>query len=578
MERIFLYPCLNGVLASSDKKDIVASVNLKGKINLKETQNKKQSKFFNLFLLSGFFYLFYGIYYTFCGVFFENNFFNKQISTIETTKSEQKTNVKKDEKNKDKSNKKLNVKSSKFFLIAIYCCLLFISASLLVLILGYVPLYLSYFLMPKSYNIFLKRFSVALIKILLIVLIFVLTRFIPAFKQFYKFNYACKKEQEKKGDINFLSYFIVTLVLNTFIISLLGFSASVWYFFLINIFISFIIFVANYEIYKEFKNFKWFNKFIVLIENLVLQKSSQNEIKCVNIVLSEIDKNYNKGKKMQELLNNEILFSEAYFNAKEKLMSVNKFEQSDLDFIFCEILNKKRNDLKLLKKITTSNYNKVMNVVERRCKGEPITKIFGHSEFYGLNFKVTKDVLSPRMDTEILVEQILKLKLGKYTVLDIGTGSGAVAVSLAKFSNAKVTAVDISDEVLEVASENAKNNEVKVNFVKSDLFSAFGKKDKFDVIVSNPPYIPTSDIEQLEEEVKNFDPTLALDGGDDGLNFYRSIIDKAPDFLNKNGKIFFEVGINQAVSVKKLLQKNFKDIRIVKDYNKIDRVVCATLS
>ena len=119
---------------------------------------------------------------------------------------------------------------------------------------------------------------------------------------------------------------------------------------------------------------------------------------------------------------------------------------------------------------------------------------------------------------------------------------------------------------------------MRVNFVISDLFSRIGRFSKFDIIVSNPPYIPSGDIDGLDEEVKKHDPILALDGGADGLNFYRAIIDKAPAKLVKNGRIYLEVGINQAQDIKKLLQKNFKDIRIVKDYNKIERVVCATLA
>jgi len=555
MERIFLYPCLNGVIASANKKDVCANIGSKGKVELKETINKKQTKHLNLFLVGGLFYLIYGVYYTFCGVFFENDLFFLG--------------------KKDGKKRKIN----KIFLVVGYVFLLVIFTFFAVLFLGLIPLNLSYYILPKTYNIVLKRIVVAIIKVLLIFGVFALLKILPPFKQFYKFNGACKKWQEENGDINFLSYFIVTFILNTFVISLLGFSANVWYFFLINIFISAFIFITNYQVYKEFKKIKWFNKIIFPLEWLVSEKSSQIEQKCVNIVLSEINKEYKKGKNMQEKLSDsEILFSEAYFNAKEKLQSVGKFEESDLDFIFCEVLGKKRNALKLIKTISMSNYNKVMEATKKRCKGEPITKIFGKTEFYGLNFVVTKDVLSPRMDTEVLVEEILKEDLSKKSVLDIGTGSGAIAISIAKLSKAKVTAVDVSEKALEVALTNAKNNDVKINFVHSDLFASLTKKDRFDIIVSNPPYIPTKDVNDLEDEVKNYDPSLALDGGDDGLNFYREIIDKAPNYLTKNGKIFFEVGINQANSVKKLLQKNFKDIRIVKDYNKIERVVCATIN
>ena len=215
---------------------------------------------------------------------------------------------------------------------------------------------------------------------------------------------------------------------------------------------------------------------------------------------------------------------------------------------------------------------------KQRAKGMPITKIFGKTNFYGLDFVVTADVLSPRMDTEVLVEQVLKHCTSKTKVLDVGTGSGAISVCIAKLAGAKVTAVDVSDSALEVAKQNAINNKVKIDFVNSDLFASLGKNKKFDIIVSNPPYIPSQEVLTLDDEVKNYDPILALDGGDSGLDFYEKIINQAPAFLNKNGLIFFEAGINQAKDVKKLLQKNFKDIKMVKDLNKIDRVVYATLN
>ena len=278
-----------------------------------------------------------------------------------------------------------------------------------------------------------------------------------------------------------------------------------------------------------------------------------------------------------EIKEDKMPFSEAYISAKEKLQAANKFEQSDLDFIFCEILNKNRAEIKLLREISQVDFKKVMSVVERRAKAEPIDIIFGKTNFYGLDFKVTKEVLSPRMDTEILVEQVIKNCTVKTRVLDIGTGSGAIAVTVAKETGAKVTAVDISEKALEVAKHNAKLNGVNVVFKKSNIFSSISKLNKFDVIVSNPPYIPTADIGGLDEEVKRFDPILALDGGRTGLEFYEKIIEEAPKFLKPSGKIFFEVGIGQAGSVKKLLEKDFKDIKIIKDYGKIERVVEATL-
>ena len=285
-----------------------------------------------------------------------------------------------------------------------------------------------------------------------------------------------------------------------------------------------------------------------------------------------------KKESMETKEQNEMRFSEAYVNLKEKLEKANKYEKSDLDFIFCEILGKNRAELKITKTISKNNYKNAARAVDRRCNGEPITKIFEHANFYGLNFKVTKDVLSPRMETEILVEQVINECTTKTKVLDIGTGSGAIAITIAKIKRAKVVAIDISEKALSVATQNAKLNEVIVTFKKADVMAGLKGYKKFDIIVSNPPYIPSADIEVLDDEVKKFDPIIALDGGKLGLDFYEKIIEDAPKILNKHGKVFFEIGIGQSKDLKKLLQKNFKDIRIVKDYNKIERVVIATLA
>ncbi|KAA5805547.1 peptide chain release factor N(5)-glutamine methyltransferase, partial [Thermoanaerobacterium thermosaccharolyticum] len=195
--------------------------------------------------------------------------------------------------------------------------------------------------------------------------------------------------------------------------------------------------------------------------------------------------------------------------------------------------------------------------------------------FMGLIFNVSPSVLIPRNDTEILVEEVLKRLKSGDTVLDIGTGSGAIAVSIAKYKDVKVYAVDISDEALEVAKENACENGVsdKVIFIKSDLFSSIPKDIKFDLIVSNPPYIRSNEINELQEEVKR-EPKIALDGGEDGLTFYRRIVKDSINYIKFGGIIAFEVGFNQAWDVKDILiDSGYSDIEVVKDLQGIDRVV-----
>lgn len=216
----------------------------------------------------------------------------------------------------------------------------------------------------------------------------------------------------------------------------------------------------------------------------------------------------------------------------------------------------------------------------RRLKYEPMQYILGHCEFMGLDFRVTGNTLIPRGDTECLVEHVLDYikKNNTKTVLDIGTGSGAIIVSLAYYGKIIGTAVDISEGALKVAEENALSNGVKnqISFIKSDLFENLDTK--FDVIVSNPPYIERDVIPTLGSNVKDYEPVGALDGGVDGLDFYRAISTAAPGYLNSNGLIAFEIGYNQAEAVKNILVKaGFTDIEIARDLSGLDRVVCARL-
>ena len=214
-----------------------------------------------------------------------------------------------------------------------------------------------------------------------------------------------------------------------------------------------------------------------------------------------------------------------------------------------------------------------MALLEKRAERIPLQYITGEQDFMGLNFKVNPGVLIPRQDTETLVEEVLKAVTPGMEVLDLCTGSGCIAVSLAKFvPGAKVQGVDISPEALKVSEENARRNGVNVHFFLSDMFGQV--EGKFDVIVSNPPYIPTGEIQGLMPEVKDFEPHLALDGKEDGLWFYRILAGQGKKYLKPKGTLMVEIGCDQGKDVSRIFKDNgYCDIKVIKDLAGLDRVV-----
>ena len=211
---------------------------------------------------------------------------------------------------------------------------------------------------------------------------------------------------------------------------------------------------------------------------------------------------------------------------------------------------------------------------DRRAAREPLQYILGETEFMGLTFHVEPGVLIPRADTEILVEKALEWMKPGARVLDIGTGSGAIAVSLAKLGRpAQVTAADVSDRALEIARQNAERNGAAGEFVKSDCFSAL-KSRKYDMIVSNPPYISEDEMRGLMPEVVR-EPELALFGGADGLDFYRRISREAPEYLNEGGCLLFEIGWLQKDAVSAMVKAHIGEPFALRDYGQNWRVVGA---
>jgi len=251
------------------------------------------------------------------------------------------------------------------------------------------------------------------------------------------------------------------------------------------------------------------------------------------------------------------------------------------ELLLCKTLNCKKLNLYLNfdRPLSEDELADYRELIRRRGEREPLQYITGKVEFYGLEFKVNKDVLIPRPETEILVEKIIKENAERNcSILDVGTGSGNIAVSLAvNLPAAEITAVDKSSCALKVASENASGNNCseRIKFILADIFSdntVFS--GKFDIIVSNPPYIAEKEFPQLQPELRIYEPKAALSDYSDGLSFYRRIIEIANTMLNDYGTIYFEMGQGQSSDIKNiLLQNGYSNIEIIKDYQNIERVI-----
>jgi release factor glutamine methyltransferase len=254
----------------------------------------------------------------------------------------------------------------------------------------------------------------------------------------------------------------------------------------------------------------------------------------------------------------------------------------EAEWMLCEALSLDRVGLYLNfdKPLSDSELASYRTMVARRGKREPLQYILGSQEFMGLDFQVTPAVLIPRHDTEVLVSEAVKRSAGIGSILDIGTGSGCVAIALAKeLPEIEVCSVDVSADALAVARSNAEKNAVSVQFFQGSLFEPFAGR-RFDMIVSNPPYIPAPDIATLQQEVRGFEPLSALDGGADGLDFYRSITAGASHHLTAGGWLIFEVGAGQAPDVLELLRAGgfSRECFSEQDPAGIERVVGGRLS
>ena len=558
----FILPMGNGVGLFLNNKLCVSIIDSNGdkKVNGRILKAQK-SKFLDFPIVRGFVYFFKGLYL----------YFITYILQMQLEESGE-------DKNKSaKQAGKINFASGYILLIA-----LFIIAFLFgLLVLG--------FLTSNVINLgfefsdyYLKSFMVALFRVAVVYLFFLILRFMPFMQGLYSFNSAGGRlfngkdniSQSRSYPLNFLNFLLNILLLSLFVVSLVAININ----FIANFFINAGIFLLCIPICYEYLRFATYSKQlwvkdITLVTNfLICVKPNITHEEVLMVAKNEID-NFEDFEKVGK---DRIAMSALYAEMQTKLKASEKFEDSDMDWIIATVLGTNRVEMKLVRSVNAKQYREIMRACDRRAKGEPLSNIFGFVEFYGLKLDVNKKVLSPRMETELLVDEAIK-KIREFelkTALDMCTGSGAIAIAIAKYTDCKVTGVDISKQALQVAQNNAIKNDVKVEFIQSDLFKGLKKRRKYDIIISNPPYIKSGDIEKLDVEVKKYDPRLALDGGEDGLEFYRKIIESLPKHLCKRGWVFFEVGIGQADAVRDLLQENnFENIQVIKDYNKIERIV-----
>lgn len=568
---MIMFPVIKGTACSHGKNRVIATINLKGKIEIVSFKDKKIFFDIKVPFLRGIMIFLFGIFV------FIRSLNRSQIILGKENKTDDV---------EDKIAKKLKVSKSVIILTI---------AGIIGILIGVLGIFLIPYLIFNSLidngiGIGLAAFIISLIRIGLLLLILFSFKIVPLMRQFYRNNSAGnlafanfkeKKIHSYHLSTNFLNFIVCGFLLSFFVVSFIIIDLNFFLRIIINLFIILICFSIVYEILKflEFKSGIFSKLLIIPISYFTNEKPTQTERDIAFSALNEVLLMQNNEERLLgETKDNDVLFSVVYSEVKNRLNLSGINDISEVDWLIAESLGKNRNEIKLLTHIGREDYRKIKSALTKREKRMPLSKIFNKSNFYGYDFYIDKNVLSPRFETEQVVEETLKnLKNSeKIKVLDLMTGSGVIAITIAKRTKVKVYASDISEQALVIARKNARDNNVKIKFIKSDVFKNF-KKEKFDLIVSNPPYIPSKDILTLDDEVKKYDPLISLDGGEDGLYFYREIAKDSPKFLKTNGILILEIGEEQRQLIKKLLQKNFEKIKIKKDYNKNDRIIIAKL-
>ncbi len=285
------------------------------------------------------------------------------------------------------------------------------------------------------------------------------------------------------------------------------------------------------------------------------------------------------------LYNERLTYRESYQWGQEQLTEVKIIEaKQDARLLLEWCCGTDRNTLFAHgdRSVSAGEFERYKECIAKRKSHIPLQHITGEQDFMGLTFAVNSNVLVPRQDTEVLVEEVMRHLHDGMRLLDMCTGSGCILLSLLHYSNnCTGVGVDISEEALQIAEENAEKilglSRERVELIQSNLFDKLDPCEKFDIIVSNPPYIKTSVIESLMPEVKEHEPHLALDGREDGLFFYREIIEQAGKYLDGGGMLFFEIGYDQGEEVRALMEgAGYMEVEAVRDFAGLDRVVYGT--
>ncbi len=311
-----------------------------------------------------------------------------------------------------------------------------------------------------------------------------------------------------------------------------------------------------------------------LLQRLTTREPDEKMIECAMLAFEKVVEMDSDPDSPEKLFVTETKLSKLSAMMKETFAK-HGIDEADAEWILSLTLNVPRSELKTERVITRKECGTLLSLFEERLTGKPLWYIFGNTEFYGYRIEVDERVLIPRPETELLVQQAVAAVREGDKVLDLCTGSGAVAIAIAceaakEDKNILVTATDISEDALDVARKNVRLNKANVTVIRSDLFE--NVKGKFDIITANPPYIPSAEIDTLQREVRDFEPRLALDGGEDGLAFYRAIAAKVGRFVTRGGMLILECGEDQAQDILKIFSR-CDYAMVVKDLSGRERVV-----